>query len=81
MAGIFSDPTKVSTPATIAPPPPPSPLSEDTAAARATQVELDRAALEQRNRARKGRASTILTGPQGVTNGEGTLASRTLLEA
>lgn len=53
-------------PKIIAPPPPPSPTSADPAVAAATQKAMADAAA--RERAAKGRASTILTGAQGDTS-------------
>lgn len=55
---------------------PPSPTSEDPAAAKKAQEAADAAALSERKA--RGRASTILTGGKGVL-GSATTSRRTLL--
>jgi len=73
MGAIFSKPE---TPAAPPPPPPPSPVSEDPTVRAATNEALRREQAAQRNI--RGRASTLLTGGQGVS-GDPNVARRALL--
>ena len=68
MGGIFSAPKAPP------PPPPPPPPPERSSA----EVAAEAAAERKRLRAQRGRASTILTGGQGVANGSA-VATKQLL--
>lgn len=48
------------------PPPPPSPISEDPTIKQKTQQAMDDAAAAEKKA--RGRASTLLTGPAGITD-------------
>lgn len=61
-----------------APPPPPSPVSPDPQVAKDTQAKLDMAADAERRS--KGRASTLLTAPEGLDS-VATTSKRSLLGA
>jgi len=81
MTALFSKPE---IPPAPAPPPPPTavpaPGLQETPEQKATEERLKRAREEQRTA--RGRASTILTGPQGLgTTDPGSLSRRVLLGA
>lgn len=56
---------------------PVSPTSEDPAVAKKTQDALDQAMSAERKA--RGRASTLVTGGQGITGASGSISRRTLL--
>jgi hypothetical protein len=58
-------------------PPPPSPNSQDPAVAAATARKMDAAAAEERKA--RGRASTLMTGGEGVTDAPAPVSKRMLL--